>query len=75
MAIAKKLSEAGVQHDYALANFDVRNVVHLSGSYELPFGKGKRYMGNASGAANAVAGGWSLQWIPLYKAANRNNLR
>lgn len=53
----------GIQHDYALANFDVRNVVHLSGAYELPFGKGKRYMGNASGAANAVAGGWSLQWI------------
>jgi hypothetical protein len=46
-----------------LANFDVRNVVHLSGAYELPFGKGKRYMGNASGFANAVAGGWSLQWI------------
>ena len=53
----------GINHDYGLANFDVRNVVHLSGAYELPFGKGKRYMGNASGAANAVAGGWSLQWI------------
>ena len=53
----------GIQHDYGLANFDVRNVVHLSGAYELPLGKGKRYMGNASGVANAVAGGWSLQWI------------
>jgi hypothetical protein len=53
----------GINHDYGLANFDVRNVVHLSGAYELPFGKGKRYMGNASGVANAIAGGWSLQWI------------
>ena len=35
---------AGIQYDYGLASFDIRNVVHLSGSYELPFGKGKRYM-------------------------------
>jgi hypothetical protein len=53
----------GINHDYGLANFDVRNVVHLSGSYELPFGKGKRYMATDSKFANAVAGGWSLQWI------------
>ena len=53
----------GIHHDYGLANFDVRNVVHLSGAYELPFGKGKRYLGNAGGVGNAVAGGWSLQWI------------
>ena len=32
------------QFDYGLASFDIRNVVHLSGSYELPFGKGKPYM-------------------------------
>ena len=32
------------QGDYGLAPFDIRNVVHFSGGYELPFGKGKRYM-------------------------------
>ena len=26
------------------ADFDLRNVIHFSGGYELPFGKGKRYM-------------------------------
>ncbi len=34
----------GIHFDYGLASFDIRNVVHLSGGYELPFGKGKRYM-------------------------------
>ena len=53
----------GIHHDYGLANFDIRNVVHVSGSYELPIGKGKKYMTNAGGVANAIAGGWSLQWI------------
>jgi hypothetical protein len=37
-------------------------VVHFSGSYELPVGKGKRLMGDASGAKNALLGGWALVW-------------
>jgi len=28
--------------DYKLASFDIRNVFHFSGGYELPFGQGKR---------------------------------
>jgi hypothetical protein len=52
----------GIRADYAPANFDVRNVFHFTGTYELPFGKGKKYMGSPSGAANAVVGGWSLVW-------------
>jgi hypothetical protein len=52
----------GIHADYGLANFDIRNVVHFSGTYELPFGKGKSMMGNAGGVSNAVVGGWSLVW-------------
>ncbi|MBZ5650621.1 MAG: TonB-dependent receptor [Acidobacteriia bacterium] len=53
---------AGIAYDYGLASFDIRNVVHLSGSYELPFGHGKPYMANAGTAANALLGGWSVSW-------------
>jgi len=53
----------GIHADYGLANFDIRNVLHFSGGYELPFGKGKPYMGSASGATNAVLGGWAVQWV------------
>jgi hypothetical protein len=52
----------GIHADYGLANFDIRNVVHFSGSYELPFGKGKRFMGDASGVSNGLLGGWALVW-------------
>jgi hypothetical protein len=52
----------GIHADYGLANFDIRNVVHFSGSYELPFGKGKRFMGDASGVSNGLVGGWALVW-------------
>jgi hypothetical protein len=53
---------AGIHYDYGLAAFDIRNVVHLSGTYELPFGKGKRFLANSHGIANQVFGGWSVNW-------------
>jgi len=45
-----------------LANFDIRNVFHFSGGYELPVGKNKRYLSGASGVTNALVGGWSIVW-------------
>jgi hypothetical protein len=52
----------GIHADYGLANFDIRNVIHFSGTYELPIGKGKKLMGNAGGVSNAIVGGWALVW-------------
>ncbi len=52
----------GIHADYGLANFDIRNVVHFSGSYELPFGKGQKFMGDAKGVSNALIGGWAVVW-------------
>ena len=53
----------GIKGDYGLASFDIRNVFHLSGSYDLPFGKGKKFGSDASGVANQVIGGWSVNTI------------
>ncbi len=53
----------GIQGDYSLANFDIRNSVHLSGIYELPFGRGRHFLRNASGLLNQLAGGWQTNWI------------
>jgi hypothetical protein len=52
----------GPKFDYALADFDLRNVVHFSGGYQFPFGKGQRFM-NVGGLANSLVGGWSTNWI------------
>ena len=52
----------GPKFDYSLANFDLRNVVHFSGSYDLPFGKNRQFM-NRGGVANQVLGGWSTNWL------------
>jgi hypothetical protein len=60
---APYLSGFGIQGDYALCDFDIRNVVHLSGVYQLPFGAGKRFLRNARGLVNQVVGGWQTNWI------------
>jgi hypothetical protein len=53
----------GITADYGLAPSDIRNVFHLSGTYELPVGKGKKFMSNASGWVNQVVGGWATNWL------------
>jgi hypothetical protein len=52
----------GIHADYGLAEFDIRNVFHFSGGYELPFGKGKHFLTKASGFQNQLIGGWSVNW-------------
>jgi hypothetical protein len=49
--------------DRGLANFDVRNAGAVSGLYELPFGRGKRFLSNASGFGNGLASGWTMNAI------------
>ncbi len=53
----------GPSFDRALANFDIRNVFHLSGYYELPFGKDKQFLANSGRIGNAVIGGWAANAI------------
>jgi hypothetical protein len=53
----------GIQKDMGLAPFDIRNAFSASGTYDFPFGKGRKYMSNASGITEALLGGWSSNWI------------
>ncbi|MDQ2774271.1 MAG: TonB-dependent receptor [Acidobacteriota bacterium] len=49
--------------DRGLANFDVRNVGTVDAVYALPFGHGKRFLGNASGFGDAILSGWTMNSI------------
>jgi hypothetical protein len=53
--------------DYGLSAFDVRHRFSFSGSYELPFGNGKRFLKDARGIVNQAVSGWQFNII--------NNLR
>ena len=40
--------------------FDLRQAFKLDVTYDLPFGTGKSFFGNAGGLANAFVGGWTI---------------
>lgn len=44
------------------AAYDVRNRSVTTFTYELPFGKGKKFL-NSGGIKNAILGGWEFVWI------------
>jgi hypothetical protein len=46
--------------DYGPSAMDVRHSLNFVGVYDLPFGHGRAYGGNAKGALDAVFGGWRL---------------
>jgi hypothetical protein len=53
----------GPRFDWGLADFDVRNVIHISGGYELPVGRNKQFLANTSKLVDNVVGGWAINWI------------
>ena len=53
----------GIQGDYGLADFDIRKAFSLSGTYQLPVGKGQHFLSGGHGVANALLGGWIMNWI------------
>jgi hypothetical protein len=49
--------------DWGLSQLNLNNSFTASILYDLPFGKGKRYGSNWSGAANAMLGHWQVDLI------------
>ena len=46
----------------ALSPDDTTHIFNIASTYELPFGKGKKWM-NSGGVANAIIGGWKFTQI------------
>lgn len=53
----------GVRGDYSLCDVDVTQLAHISGTYELPVGRGKQFLNNLPTAVNSVVGGWRVNSI------------
>ena len=51
------------ERDYGLSDFDVDHRLVGSFVYNLPFGSGEKFAGDATGVKNAVIGGWQVNGI------------
>src|SRR5882762_7085844 len=56
--------------EWGNSDFDVRHYFTLASIYELPFGHGKKFMGNVSGVANQIVGGWQMSHIVTISSGN-----
>lgn len=65
---AQWLPNFGINRDYGLCDTDATHLVHISGSYQLPFGRGHQYMSNVNKATDAVLGGWAVNFIYTYQS-------
>jgi hypothetical protein len=54
--------------DRAVSDFDNTHVLVVNSRYELPFGKGRKFLNSLPGALDHVLGGWSLTGIYTYQS-------
>jgi hypothetical protein len=56
--------------EYGNSDFDVRHRFVISYSYDLPFGKGRLFGGNATGVLNQLIGNWQIAGITSASTGN-----
>ena len=49
---------------------DFPHTLNLVYTYDLPFGKGRKYLGSTNSIVNGIAGGWTLAGIQQYRSGN-----
>ena len=52
--------------DKGNGDYDVRHRFVLSYVYDLPFGRGQKYLSGVSGAANRLVGGWQVSGVTTF---------
>jgi hypothetical protein len=56
--------------EYGNSDFDVRHRFVISYIYQLPFGNGKKFGGNATGVMNQLIGNWQIAGITTASTGN-----
>ncbi len=56
--------------NYFPSSFDIRHVLHISGTYDLPFGRGKELFGNSNRVVDRIINGWTIGMILTYQSGD-----
>ena len=60
---AEWLPGFGITKDNAVCDTDATSVFHLSGSWQIPVGRGRAVLSDANRAVDAFLGGWAVNFI------------
>jgi hypothetical protein len=55
--------QSGGYRYYGVCNYDINHNLVTSGVYDLPFGRGKQFLGNSSGFMQGLIGNWGLSGV------------
>jgi len=47
----------------SVSDFDIRHIVNANAVWQLPFGRGRAFLGDAPAVVNGILGGWQLSGI------------
>lgn len=62
-------------NEWARSDFDRTHALNISAVWELPFGKGQRFLGDIPGWANQIIGGWTINGISTYMSGEPFSVR
>ena len=52
-----------LSRNYGLCSYDITNNLTLSSVYQLPFGRGRKFLNNGNMLLNGIVGGWELAGV------------
>ncbi len=52
----------------AASDFDIRHIINFNSIWEVPMGRGRRFLGDSNKFVNAVLGGWVITSIARYNS-------
>ncbi len=64
------LPRYGISPDYTLCPNDATHVVHATGIFQLPVGRGQPILGHANNLVENVVGGWQFNYIFTWETGN-----
>ena len=62
------LNAADADPTRMISDLDAPHRLSINGIYEFPFGKGKRFMSDASGFVEGLVGGWQIQGVYTFQS-------
>ena len=65
---AEWLPGFGIRGEYGLCDSDTAQVTHVSGTYNLPFGRGAMFLSNSGRLVDEVVGGWRTNFIITHQS-------
>jgi hypothetical protein len=67
MQATEYLNAADANPTKMISDLDVTNRMSISGIFAFPFGKGRRFLSEATGIVEGLVGGWQLQGVYTYQ--------